>query len=534
MSLGGSNSGSQTVTQINKLPKFLEDGLRFGADNARFLYNRGHPPSYSGSMYAGLNPTQTGALTGTMDMARTGGPDVSPFALDEAQNTLGGAYLGGEQFREIAGAHDPSHALGAFDPAAFRGAIGQHDQSQFQNAIGKFNPDDMGAFSRGGFTNALGGGLNAEGAMGRFSRGNLTNALGGGLNAEGALGQFNRENFHKALGKFDPSKAQAPMDYTGAMGDFDSGAFSESVMALAEPELRQARSGFEAAGRSGGGLVDEAKTDAIARAFAGQYGAERDRRAGLYDSAQQRAAGLYGDERDRITQAYTGEQGLKAGLYGADRGLAANADNTDKRLKSGLYGADRGLAAGAYNADRDRQARLYGDERDRQAGAFNQGQNRWAGAFDADQGRRTSMYGDERDRLANVYGDERDLMSRTGALAPQYNELAYDPSGRMLQAGNITQFDEQNRLNEARRRWNEGPEHGQYNRVDDYIARIQGIAPGAAGSGRSSTTTPTTSNALLSALGGGIGGAQLGSAFGAAGGPWGAGIGAILGLLNKR
>lgn len=211
--------------------------------------------------------------------------------------------------------------------------------------------------------------------------------------------------------------------YDSAMGSFDPNAFNDSVMALAHPELNAARSGFEAAGRTGSGLAQEAETDAISRAFASMYGSERDRRAGLFD------------------------------------------------------------------ADRNRRAQL----------------------FDAERDRRTGMFGDERDR-----------MLKTGALLPQFEQAAYSPMDRLMQAGGVHQQDRQGRIDDSRARW-EYTKNLPYKRVDDYLQRIQGVVPGDR---YGSTSQPTTRNPLATGIGGALTGYKM------TGSPFGAAAGLAMGLLT--
>ncbi len=421
---GGGSSGSTTTTTQVKLPPYANRALSSGQTMIADLYNQGNPPNYvrhdGGDTLAGFTPDQQAALS-AMGLEGLGLSDLGTAGIGSAYDTLAGGYLGN-----------------------YGGALGgDYDYTQ---AVGSgYSP-----------SRAMGGGYDYAGAVGAYSPG-------------------------RALGAFDANAGMSDYSPQRAMGSFDQGEFNNAVMALADPALRSASSQYSAAGRSGSGLAQEAKTDAIARSYAGLYDSERSRRANMY----------------------TAERAGRRGLYGQNRSILGN-----------LYGSERAIRAGAYGDERDRRSGLYGNERALRGG----------------------MYGDERDRMMGLYGDERDRMLQSSALLPQFEALQHLPTDRLMRAGTLQQGQNQAALDDARARW-ESDANLPYQRVDDYLQRIQGVVPGG-GYGETSQNTPTTGNPFMQSAGLGLGAFDiLGGSSNAAiasAAPYLAGGLGVLSLLTNR
>ena len=148
--------------------------------------------------------------------------------------------------------------------------------------------------------------------------------------------------------------------------------------------------------------------------------------------------------------------------------------------------------------------------------------------------------------FASLYGDERNRQMNTLGMAPQMTNLAYQPAAQLLNVGAAREEQQGRDLAEKIGRY-EYEQNEPYTSLNDYLQRVQGVAPFSGST--SVQTNPLYRNNSASLLGtigtglglanqagifgnGGIGGAVssgLSSVFGRGGGGGGGGGGGLLG-----
>lgn len=126
--------------------------------------------------------------------------------------------------------------------------------------------------------------------------------------------------------------------------------------------------------------------------------------------------------------------------------------------------------------------------------------------------------------FASLYDNERGRMQGAMGMAPQMAALQYMPAQMLGSVGAQNEEQAALELQDEMNRYNY-EQNAPAMSLDQYLQRIQGIAPFAGGT--TTQTTPLHRNKGAGILGGALSGAQMGSAFG----PWGAAIGAAGGGL---
>jgi hypothetical protein len=95
--MSSGKSKTQTTTQTQAPPAYIDTQLKFGADEARRLYNQGAPAFFGGQTYANFAPQQEQALQMTEQRALAGSP-LTREAQNQLQRTLSGEYLNANPF----------------------------------------------------------------------------------------------------------------------------------------------------------------------------------------------------------------------------------------------------------------------------------------------------------------------------------------------------------------------------------------------------------------------------------------------------
>lgn len=293
-----------------------------------------------------------------------------------------------------------------------------------------------------------------------------------------------------------PSGITGELERTIAGDYLHGGPGFQAALGAAERQIMpRVQSAFGRGGRSGSGLAQAAVGQQLGDVFAGQYGQERAR--------QMQAMGMLG---------------------------AQEQANLDRQLRAA------GLGGQMTQAERARQMQALGMMEQRAAGREAQQLQALLGGgqlTQAERARQLQALGLQ----TGLYGDERSRQMQALGMAPTFQSMAYQPAQALRGVGATREAKAQEELADQIARW-EREQYGGQMALDQYIARIQGMAPYAGTMG--TTISPMYRNPLAGALGGGLTGLGIGSmmapqgatGMAALGGPAGLGLAGSLGVLG--